>query len=121
MAAVRRPATSARWPHSPPSAPPSASAPRVLINVFNPACRLGGYFAVLGRFLMEPMTAELESRVFGPGLAGARVALSTLGFTAAMRGGAHVALDAVFDDPTLVPAAGDPASSPLTPPSTEIS
>ena len=64
---------------------------------------LGGYFAVLGRFLTEPMTAELRARVFGPDLAGARIVLSTLGFTAAVRGGAHVALESVFDDPTLVP------------------
>lgn len=76
----------------------------VLINVFNPrVVLLGGYFAVLGRFLVEPLLAELESRVLGPGMAGARVVLSTLGFTAAVRGGAHVALESVFDDPTLAP------------------
>jgi predicted NBD/HSP70 family sugar kinase len=76
----------------------------VLINLFNPGVIiLGGYFGILGRFLTEPMTAELRRRVFGPELAGARVVLSTLGFTAAVRGGAHVALEAVFDDPTLVP------------------
>jgi predicted NBD/HSP70 family sugar kinase len=78
----------------------------VLINVFNPrVVVLGGYFAVLGRFFMEPMAAELRARVFGPDLAGARIVLSTLGFTAAVRGGAHVALESVFDDPTLVPVA----------------
>jgi predicted NBD/HSP70 family sugar kinase len=75
----------------------------VLINLFNPGVIiLGGYFGFLGRFLTEPMTAELNRRVFGPELAGARVVLSTLGFTAAVRGGAHVALESVFDDPTLV-------------------
>jgi predicted NBD/HSP70 family sugar kinase len=78
----------------------------VLINVFNPQIvMLGGYFAVLGRFFLEPMIAELRTRVFGPDLAGARIVLSTLGFTAAVRGGAHVALESVFDDPTLVPVA----------------
>jgi predicted NBD/HSP70 family sugar kinase len=93
----------------------------VLINLFNPrVVVLGGYFAVLGRWLLEPMTTELNERVFGPGLAGARIVLSTLGFTAAVRGGAHLALDAVFDDPTLVPAAEDPAASLLHPTSTEI-
>jgi predicted NBD/HSP70 family sugar kinase len=93
----------------------------VLINLVNPrVVVLGGYFAVLGRFLLEPMHAALSARVFGPGLAGARVVLSTLGFTAAVRGGAHLALDAVFDDPTLVPAAGAPAASPLTTTSTEM-
>jgi predicted NBD/HSP70 family sugar kinase len=76
----------------------------LLINVFNPGVIvLGGYFAVVGRFLMDPMKVELNGRVFGPGLAGARVVLSTLGFTAAVRGGAHVALESVFEDPTLVP------------------
>jgi predicted NBD/HSP70 family sugar kinase len=75
----------------------------VLINVFNPqVVLLGGYFAVLGRFFLDPMAAVLRTRVFGPDLAGARIVLSTLGFTAAVRGGAHVALEAVFDDPTLV-------------------
>jgi predicted NBD/HSP70 family sugar kinase len=94
----------------------------VLINLVNPrVVVLGGYFAVLGRWLLAPMTAELSERVFGPGLAGARIVLSTLGFTAAVRGGAHLALDAVFDDPTLVPATGAPEASPLTPTSTEIS
>jgi predicted NBD/HSP70 family sugar kinase len=83
----------------------------VLINLFNPdVVLLGGYFAVLGRFLLEPMAAELRARVFAPDLAGARIVLSTLGFTAAVRGGAHVALESVFDDPTRVPLdALDPA------------
>jgi predicted NBD/HSP70 family sugar kinase len=91
----------------------------VLVNLFNPrVVVLGGYFAVLGRWLLEPAIAEASQRVFGPGLAGARIVLSTLGFTAAVRGGAHLALDAVFDDPTLVPAADDPAATPST--STEI-
>ncbi|MFD2093927.1 ROK family transcriptional regulator [Blastococcus deserti] len=82
----------------------------VLINVLNPrVVLLGGYFAVLGRFLVEPMTAELRARVLAPDLGGARVVLSTLGFSAAVRGGAHVALESVFDDPTLVPADGTAA------------
>jgi predicted NBD/HSP70 family sugar kinase len=84
----------------------------VLINVFNPqVIILGGYFAVLGRFLTGSMTAELRVRVFGPDLAGARVVLSTLGFTAAVRGGAHVALESVFDDPTVVPLSDADGSS----------
>ena len=79
----------------------------LLINVFNPrVVVLGGYFAVLGRFLMTPLHGELAARVFGPGLAGARITLSRLGFTAAVRGGAHVALESVFADPTLVPVIG---------------
>jgi predicted NBD/HSP70 family sugar kinase len=93
----------------------------VLINLFNPGVIiLGGYFGILGRFLTEPMTAELNKRVFGPELAGARVVLSTLGFTAAVRGGAHVALESVFDDPTLVPT-GTPDGSSLDSTRTETS
>jgi predicted NBD/HSP70 family sugar kinase len=94
----------------------------VLIALVNPrVVVLGGYFAVLGRFLLDPMAAELSQRVVGPALAGTRVVTSTLGFTAAVRGGAQLALDAVFDDPTLVPAAGDPAASLLAPTSMESS
>jgi predicted NBD/HSP70 family sugar kinase len=84
----------------------------VLINLVNPqVVLLGGYFAVLGRFLLDPMIAELRDRVFAADLAGARVVLSTLGFTAAVRGGAHVALESVFDDPTRVPVAAAGAGS----------
>ncbi|MGY1808284.1 ROK family protein [Blastococcus sp. SYSU D00669] len=84
----------------------------VLINLFNPeVVVLGGYFAVLGRWLREPLAAELESRVFAPRTAGARVVMSTLGFSAAIRGGAHVALESVLDDPTRVSLApGAPAA-----------
>jgi len=74
----------------------------ILVNVFNPAVIvLGGYFAVLGEFLLEPMTDELRDRVIAGDAC--RVSLSNLGFTAAARGGAHVALDAILSDPTLVP------------------
>jgi predicted NBD/HSP70 family sugar kinase len=77
----------------------------ILVNVFNPnAIVLGGYFAELGEHLIGPMTAELRARVVAPDLAGCHIELSTLGFTAAIRGGAHVALDAVLDDPTRVVA-----------------
>jgi predicted NBD/HSP70 family sugar kinase len=90
----------------------------LLINVFNPrVVVLGGYFAVLGRFLLMTVHGELAARVFGPGLGGARVTLSRLGFTAAVRGGAHVALDSVFADPTLVPVSpAGPTPAPPTPP-----
>ena len=77
-----------------------------LIDVFNPAVFvLGGYFAVVGHLLMDRLIAELRSQVFAPEVAGARIVLSTLGFTAAVRGGAHVVLETVFQDPTLVPIA----------------
>jgi predicted NBD/HSP70 family sugar kinase len=73
----------------------------ILVNVFNPRVLvLGGYFASLGDYLLDPMLAELHARVIAPDAC--EVALSTLGFTAAARGGAHVALEAVLDDPMLV-------------------
>jgi predicted NBD/HSP70 family sugar kinase len=74
----------------------------ILVNVFNPRVLvLGGYFASLGDYLLDPMLAELRARVIAPDAC--QVVRSTLGFTAAARGGAHVALEAVLDDPTLVP------------------
>ncbi|WP_239154627.1 ROK family transcriptional regulator [Amycolatopsis sp. FDAARGOS 1241] len=77
----------------------------VLVNVFNPrVVLLGGYFAQLGPYLLGPMMAELKARVVAPDIGGCRVELSWLGFSAASRGGAHVALEAVFDDPALVAA-----------------
>jgi predicted NBD/HSP70 family sugar kinase len=73
----------------------------ILVNVFNPRVLvLGGYFASLGAYLLDPMLTELRARVIAPDAC--EVALSTLGFSAAARGGAHVALEAVLDDPTLV-------------------
>jgi predicted NBD/HSP70 family sugar kinase len=74
----------------------------ILVNVFNPRVLvLGGYFASLGSYLLDPMLTELRARVIAPDAC--QVVLSTLGFTAAARGGAHVALEAVLEDPTLVP------------------
>jgi predicted NBD/HSP70 family sugar kinase len=79
----------------------------VLVNVFNPrALVLGGYFASLGPYLLDRVMDELRARVVAPDLGGCQVVLSRLGFTAASRGGAHVALQAVFDDPTVVPPRG---------------
>jgi Transcriptional regulator/sugar kinase len=75
----------------------------ILINLFNPKVLvLGGYFARVGPYILEPMVAELQSRVIAPGMGGCRVELSQLGFTAAVRGGAQVALEPVLDDPTTV-------------------
>jgi predicted NBD/HSP70 family sugar kinase len=74
-----------------------------LVNAFDPAVVvLGGYFAALGQWLVEPVQRQLEARVFGE--AGqCTVEVSTLGFSAAVRGGAQASLDAIFDDPTRIP------------------
>ncbi|MFC7614984.1 ROK family protein [Actinokineospora soli] len=75
----------------------------VLVNMANPEVLvLGGYFALLGDHLLAGVTRELAARVIAPDLGGCRVALSTLGFTAAARGGAHTALERVFTDPLSV-------------------
>lgn len=75
----------------------------VLVNLFNPdVLVLGGYFAVLGPWLAEPLAQCLPERVFAPAAGGCRVELSTLGFSAAVRGGALEALARLFEQPTGV-------------------
>lgn len=79
----------------------------ILVDLFNPrVIALGGYFAVLGDFFLHAMETELDKRAVLPGRGGCRIELSSLGFKAACRGGAHVALEAVLTDPASVaPAA----------------
>ncbi|TCO50504.1 putative NBD/HSP70 family sugar kinase [Kribbella antiqua] len=75
----------------------------ILVNVLNPdVLVLGGYFAVLGPWLQEPLEAAIRDRVIAPDGGGCRVVRSELGFTAAVRGGAQISLDQVFVDPTLI-------------------
>jgi predicted NBD/HSP70 family sugar kinase len=84
----------------------------MLVNVLNPGVLvLGGYFAVLGSWLLEPVRHELAQRVMAPDAGGCVVELSGLGFTAAAHGGAEVALEPLLSDPTLaarVPAGQAP-------------
>ena len=76
----------------------------ILVNLVNPAVIvLGGYFAVLGTHMIETARAELRDRVIAPDAGRCRLELSTLGFSASILGGAHLALSAVLHDPTLVP------------------
>ncbi|HEY8374644.1 MAG TPA: ROK family protein [Pseudonocardiaceae bacterium] len=80
----------------------------ILVNVLNPAVVvLGGYFAMLSEWLVEPARVELATRVVAPRAGGCQLLPSNLGFTAAVRGGAHAAMERVLDDPTLVPLGGD--------------
>ncbi|TQJ05946.1 ROK family transcriptional regulator [Kribbella jejuensis] len=73
----------------------------ILVNILNPAVLvLGGYFAVLGPWLEEPLEKALRGRVLAPEGGGCRVVRSDLGFGAAVRGGAQICLDQVFADPT---------------------
>jgi predicted NBD/HSP70 family sugar kinase len=84
----------------------------ILVNVLNPSVLvLGGYLAAVGPWLIDEAEAELAARVIAPNVGGCRIELSTLGFTAAVRGGAQVALEAVYTDPTMVqriPPVGSP-------------
>ena len=81
----------------------------MLCNALNPGVIvLSGYFAEVGPWLQDVVEAELADGVLAPGAGGTTVALSTLGFTAAVRGGATVALEHVFDDPTLVARVSEP-------------
>lgn len=78
----------------------------ILLNLFNPdVLVLGGYLSALGPWLTSPLQNALADQVFAPNAGGCRVELSRLGFSAAIRGGALQALEAVFDDPTMVEAA----------------
>ena len=88
----------------------------ILVNLFDPELLvLGGYFARLGPWVAGPLAASLPDRVFAPAEGGCRVEPSSLGFTAAARGGALEAMSRIFDDPTAVAsprAAAVPAGAP---------
>lgn len=79
------------------------SGAAVLANALNPAAIvLSGYFAAVGEHMRPAVEARLEAGVLAPGAGGTRVELSSLGFTAAVRGGAGLCLETVFADPTRV-------------------
>ena len=71
-----------------------------VVDVLDPdVVVLGGYFAELGDWLVEPVRVELAARPLGH----ARVVPSELGLGAPLRGAAHVAAERLFADPTLAP------------------
>jgi predicted NBD/HSP70 family sugar kinase len=75
----------------------------VLVNALNPAAIvLSGYFAAVGEHLRPTLETRLRAGVLAPDAGGTRIELSTLGFTASVRGGAGLSLDAVFAEPTRV-------------------
>lgn len=80
----------------------------MLTNALNPAAIvLSGYFAAVGHHMEPAIRAELGRGVLAPGAGGTEIEFSELGFGAAVRGGAVVALESVFSDPTRV----DPGSA----------
>ncbi|MGW5736727.1 MULTISPECIES: ROK family transcriptional regulator [Streptomyces] len=81
----------------------------LLADVLNPrAVVLGGYFTHFGDYLIDRVRAGFSTRVMAPDAGGCDIILSTLGFSAAARGGAHLALDRVYQDPS-----GTTASMPM--------
>ena len=76
----------------------------ILTNVLNPGMIvLSGYLGEIGEWIRPEVESGLAAGVLAPDAGGTRIALSTLGFSAAVHGAAAVAIDHVYDDPTLVP------------------
>lgn len=74
-----------------------------VVDVLDPdVVVLGGYFAELGEWLVEPVRRELSVGLLGHEPA-CRIVPSSLGTTAPLRGAAHLATERLFADPTLVP------------------
>ncbi|MDH2394032.1 ROK family protein [Streptomyces sp. HNM0663] len=75
----------------------------VLTDIVGPqVIVLGGYFSFLSDYFVPAAQTALNARVMTPVMASTRVVGSSLGFAAATRGAAEIALGALFDDPTLV-------------------
>ncbi|GAB3164046.1 ROK family transcriptional regulator [Amycolatopsis stemonae] len=69
-----------------------------VVDVLDPdVVVLGGYFADLGDWLVEPIRVELAARPLGH----ARVVPSGLGLKAPLRGASHLAAERLFTNPTL--------------------
>ena len=78
-----------------------------LTNALNPGVIvLSGYLGEIGAWIKDDVEAELADGVLAPDAGGTRIVLSTIGLSAAVRGGAAVAIEHVYDDPTLVPRTG---------------
>ncbi|WP_173124600.1 ROK family transcriptional regulator [Kibdelosporangium persicum] len=85
----------------------------IVVNLLSPAVVvLGGYFAALPDWLIEPARIEVAARAVVAEAAAVRVVGSELGFTAARTGGALAALSRVFEDPTQVPERSEKTEAP---------
>ncbi|WP_198045473.1 ROK family transcriptional regulator [Kitasatospora mediocidica] len=79
----------------------------LLADILNPRLLvLGGHFAYFGEHLIDAVTARVRELVMAPDAGGSEIVLSQLGLAGTSRGGALLALDAVYQDPTAVIAAG---------------
>jgi predicted NBD/HSP70 family sugar kinase len=79
-----------------------------LTNALNPGMIvLSGYLGEVGEWIHDDVESEVAGGVLAPDAGGTRIGLSTLGFSAAVRGAAAVAIEHIYDDPTLAPRATD--------------
>ncbi|MER7753833.1 ROK family transcriptional regulator [Kitasatospora sp. NPDC097643] len=77
----------------------------LLADILNPRLLvLGGHFAFFGEHLIDTVTAQVRELVMAPDAGGCEIVLSELGLAGTARGGALLALDAVYQDPTAVMA-----------------
>jgi predicted NBD/HSP70 family sugar kinase len=82
-----------------------------LINIFNPdVIVLGGYFARLFPFLIEPVRRTVHERVMAESLAACRILRSELGLYSGAIGAAHLVIDQIIANPTAVPFAQEPSA-----------
>lgn len=76
----------------------------ILANALNPAAIvLSGYYSAVGHHLRPAVERALGAGVLAVDAGGTRVEISTMGFAAAVRGGATAALEPVFADPSCIP------------------
>jgi predicted NBD/HSP70 family sugar kinase len=85
----------------------------IVVNVLSPAVVvLGGYFAALPEWLVEPARIEVAARAVVAEAATVRVVASALGFGAARTGGAQAAVRRVIDDPSTAPERDESTEAP---------
>lgn len=79
----------------------------ILVDVLNPrVVVLGGYYSHFGDMILGPLAELLDARRMTENRT--ELATSQLGLMSAARGGAALALERVFDDPTIVPLPPQP-------------
>jgi predicted NBD/HSP70 family sugar kinase len=78
-----------------------------LINLFDPqAIILGGYFRQIAEWILPPANQAMRAGVLAPDAGGCELTTSTLGFSAAARGGVLRVIDQVLSDPGRLGAPG---------------
>jgi len=84
-----------------------------LANVFNPrAIILGGYFILLADWILPPAADAFAEGVLAPDAGGCTLTTSSLGFSAAARGGAIHVADQIISNPTLLDSRSRRATAP---------